>query len=125
MIDKKWEINLQQLRAELILFKEAIKETSRDIIKENYSQYPIFIAHNDDVLIGEKILDKKDMTTYYNISASTLEEFVEKKVISIDKVDEFKRTYKKPKEFICFFVVVDLEAFFVYIPYDSPATTNN
>ena len=125
MIDKKWEINLQQLRAELILFKEPIKETSKDIIKENYSQYPIFIAHNDDVLIGEKILDKNDMATYYNISASTLAEFVEKKVITNDKLDEFKRSYKTPKEFICFFVIVDIEAFFVYIPYDSPAIINN
>lgn len=36
-MDKEWEIQLKQLQGELILFKESIRETAQDIIREGYS----------------------------------------------------------------------------------------
>lgn len=125
MLNKEWEIQLQQLRAELILMKESIKETANDIIKENYSQYPIFIAHQTEVEIGEVILDKADMATNWSVSASTLEEFVEKGVIEKEKEEYFKEHYKNPKEYICMFVIYNTDAHFVFIPYQATALTNN
>ena len=125
MLDHTWEVQLQQLRAELILMKESIKETSKDIIKEGFSQYPIFIAHQNPVEIGEVILDKEDMATHWSISASTLEEFVEKGVIQADKSDYFKENYKNPKDFMCMFVIHATDARFVFIPYRASAIENN
>lgn len=125
MISKDWEIQLQQLRAELILFKESIRETSDDIIREGFSQYPIFIAHTSEIDLGEVILDKNDMNTYWSISASTLESFVEKNVIPEDKAILFKENYKDAKEYICFFVVHGAEARFAYVPYQSSNISNN
>ena len=45
--------DLQSLKGDLILFKPSIKEVSRDIIKEGLSEYPIFIAHQVKIPIGE------------------------------------------------------------------------
>lgn len=125
MLNNEWEVQLQQLRVELILMKESIKETSKDIIKENYSQYPIFVAHQEDIDLGEVILDKDDMATHWSISASTIEEFIERGLIQQDKEQLFKDSYKNPKEFICLFVIYKADARFVYIPYRAAATENN
>lgn len=124
MLNNEWEVQLQQLRVELILMKESIKETSKDIIKENYSAYPIFIAHQEDIDLGEVILDKDDLATHWSISASTIEEFVERGLIQEDKQQLFKDSYKNPKEFICLFVIHKADARFVYIPYLAAATEN-
>lgn len=125
MLNHDWEVQLQQLRAELILMKDSIKETATDIIKEGYSQYPIFVAHQDPVEIGEVILDKEDMATHWSISASTLEQFVERGLVEADKEDFFKQSYKNPKEFICMFVIHQAQAHFVFIPYRATALDNN
>ncbi len=125
MLDKNWEVQLKQLRAELILMKESIKETSDDIIKENFSHFPIFIAHQDLIEFGEVILDKKDMATQWSISASTLEQFVQKGLIKKDREDFFRESYKNPKEFICIFAIYKTQAHFVFVPYKATATENN
>lgn len=125
MLNHTWEVQLQQLRAELILMKDSIKETSADIIKGGFSSHPIFIAHQEDIEIGEVILDKTDMSTHWSISASTLEDFVEKGVVPADKADYFKENYKSPKDFICMFVIHGNDARFVFIPYRATALDNN
>lgn len=125
MLNQDWELQLQQLRAELILMKESIKETSVDIIKEGYSSYPIFIAHQHAIEIGNVILDKEDMATHWSISASTLEEFLEKKLVQKEKEDFFKQNYKNAAENICLFVIYQTEARFVFIPYKTAANEAN
>ena len=122
MIEKEWEIQLQQLRGELILMKESIKETAMDIISEGFSSYPIFIAHQEPIEIGEVILDKTDMATNWSISASTLEVFEQKGLVLPDKTEFFKKNYKNPKEFICLFVIYQGSARFVFVPYKTPKT---
>ncbi|HCS19555.1 MAG TPA: hypothetical protein DIW47_03145 [Bacteroidetes bacterium] len=119
MIDKEWEAQLEHLRGELILMKESIRETAVDIIKEGFSKYPIFIAHQDEIKVGELILDKEDMATVWSISASTMEEFNEKALIPEEKKKFFITQYKNPKEFICLFVIYKNSAHFVFVPYKA------
>jgi hypothetical protein len=119
MIGKEWEIQLKQLEGELILMKDSIRETALDIIKEGFSAYPVFVAHTGEVKIGEVILDKADMATSWSISASTMEEFLEKGLISPEKGEYFRTNYKNPEEFICLFVVHNGSANFVFVPYRS------
>ncbi|MBI1222187.1 MAG: hypothetical protein GC180_06240 [Bacteroidetes bacterium] len=119
MLDKQWEAQLDHLRGELILMKASIRETALEIMQEGYSKFPIFIAHQDEVKVGEVILDKSDMATLWSISASTLEEFQEKNLIPAEKIDFFKANYKNPKEQICLFVVYGAQAHFVFIPYKN------
>ncbi|MDX5320134.1 MAG: hypothetical protein LPK45_03580 [Bacteroidota bacterium] len=122
MLDKEWEAQLEHLRGELILMKASIRETALDIIKEGFSEHPIFIAHQEEVKIGEVILDKADMATAWSISASTLEEFEEKNLIPEEKKSFFLSNYKDPKAHICLFVVYGAKAHFVYVPYKTPTS---
>ena len=52
------QADLQSLKGDLILFKPSIQEVASDIITEGVSQYPIFIAHQIEIPIGEIILDE-------------------------------------------------------------------
>ncbi len=108
---------LQTLQPDLKFFSESIKEVAIEIMVEGISAYPIFIAHQHEVKIGEPILDKAELNTEWSINASTLEEFVEHGIILEDKKDRFIKTYKSANEFMCLFVVVPEGANFVFYPY--------
>ena len=86
---------LNLLTLDLNLFKESIKEVSRDIINEGFSKYPLFVAHQSEVKVGEVILDKEELGTHFTIQASTLEEFVEKKIILSKNLEKYIFLQKK------------------------------
>ena len=72
---------LLSLETDLKFFSDSIREIAIEIMVEGLSQYPIFIAHQHEVGIGEMILDKNDLNSEWSIQASTLEEFIERGVI--------------------------------------------
>jgi len=88
-----------------------------EIMVEGISAYPIFIAHQHEVNVGELILDKDELNTNWTIQASTLEEFVEKGIIKPDKKENFIKNYKNAHQFMCLFVIVPEGANFVFYPY--------
>lgn len=108
---------LQSLKYDLDFYSESIKEISTDMIAEGYTLYPIFIATQHEVSLGEKILDRAELGTNWSVSASSLEEFVERGVIQSAKKANFEKTYKKAEEYMCLFVVVPEGANFVFYPY--------
>ncbi|MFD2743411.1 MULTISPECIES: hypothetical protein [Sphingobacterium] len=108
---------LESLKIDLDFYSDAIKEVSADLIAEQYSTHPIFIAHQHSVKIGEVILDKMELNTSWSINVSTLEEFVEKGIIKEDRKDYFIKQYKPAAQFMCLFVVVPEGANFVFYPY--------
>lgn len=108
---------LISLEKDLNLYAESIKEIAVEIMMEGLSSNPIFIAHQHIVSIGEVILDRKELNTEWTIQASTLEEFIEKGIITQEKKDLFLKSYKKPEEFMCVFVIVPEGANFIFYPY--------
>jgi hypothetical protein len=113
----KKESPLLSLEKDLKFFNESIHEVSLEIMLEGLSNYPIFIAHQHELALGELILDRYDLNTEWSIHASTLEEFMEKGVIKEILKERFLSTYKNPNEYMCVFVVVPEGANFVYFPY--------
>jgi len=111
------ESPLVSLEKDLKFFNESIREVAVEIMVEGVSNYPIFIAHQHELKLGEVILDRYDLNTEWSIHASTLEEFVEKGVIKEVLKERFLATYKNPNDFMCVFVVVPEGANFVYYPY--------
>ena len=111
------ESPLISLERDLKFFYESIREVAEEIMVEGLSNYPIFIAHQHELSLGELILDRNDLNTEWSIHASTLEEFVDKGVIKPVLKDRFIKSYKDPYEFMCLFVVVPEGANFVYYPY--------
>jgi hypothetical protein len=113
----KKESPLVSLEPDLKLFNESIHEVAIEIMVEGLSRYPIFIAHQHVVNLGELILDRHELNTNWSIQASTLEEFVEKGVIKEVLKKRFIDSYKNPDDFMCVFVVVPEGANFIYYPY--------
>jgi len=108
---------LLSLEKDLKLYNESIHEVAVEIMVEGLSRYPIFIAHQHEVKLGEPILDRYDLNTEWSINASTLEEFTESNVIKKELQERFLKTYKNPDDFMCLFVIVPEGANFVYYPY--------
>lgn len=114
---KKTPSPLIGLQKDLDFYSEAIREVAVEIIAEGLSAYPIFIAHQHEVSIGEMILDREELGTSWTIQASTLEEFVENNLIKADRKDRFIKHFKRPEDFMCLFVIVPEGANFVFYPY--------
>jgi hypothetical protein len=108
---------LLSLERDLKEFNDAIREVAVEIIVEGLSKYPIFIAHQHELKLGEVILDRHELNSEWTIHASTLEEFVERGVIKPELKDRFIATYKSAKDYMCVFVVVPEGANFVFYPY--------
>lgn len=108
---------LKSLKFDLDFYSESIKEISTEMVAEGYSLFPIFVATQHEVSLGETILDKTELGTNWSINASSLEEFVERGVIASSKKAAFEKTYKKSTDFMCLFVVVPEGANFVFYPY--------
>lgn len=108
---------LQSLQIDLDFYSESIKEISTEMVTEGYTLFPIFIATQHEVSLGEIILDKDELDTKWSIYASSLEEFVERGVIKDNKKSNFEKNYKKSEDFMCLFVVVPEGANFVFYPY--------
>ena len=108
---------LISLEKDLELYADSIREIAMEIKVEGISANPIFIAHQHTVSIGEVILDRKELNTEWTIQASTYEEFVEKGIITPEKKTLFLKSYKKPEDFMCVFVIVPEGANFIYYPY--------
>jgi len=107
------------LKGDLILVKSLLLETAVDMIDNEFTSYPIFIAHVLELPLGEVLINREEIGTTFNISASTLEEFNEKGLVQNDKKTLFKQTYKDPKKFMCMFMISEKGGRFVFIPYES------
>lgn len=113
----KKESPLKSLKVDLDFYSESIKETAVEIMAEGFSAYPIFIAHQHEVALGELILDRSELGTAWSIHASSLEEFIDRGIIKEDRKARFIKHYKKPEDFMCVFVVVPEGANFIFYPY--------
>lgn len=112
---------LVSLRPDLEFYSDSIQEVAMDIIKNDISKYPIFIAHMGKLGIGELILNKDELNTNWNIQASTLEEFVQLKIVGKEKEADFKKAYKDPNLEMCVFLFTQEGASFIYFPYKNQA----
>lgn len=105
------------LTTDLELFKEPIMEVSREVLKKGISKYPVYIAHQMEINLGENILHKDELSTSWSINATIAEELIEKKIISEDKAGMFKQVFKDPREYICIFLITTNDANFIFVPF--------
>lgn len=108
------------LHTDLDVCRDYLRQVSSGMVKGGVSKYPIFVAMRGemDADIGVPIVSRGDLDISWNFNASHLEEFVAKKIVSNEKVDEFRKTYKNPAEFMCIFVAEETAMSFVFMPYD-------
>lgn len=106
----------KQLEKELSPYKKAMAQACDTILDQEVSKYPIMIAHQQQLELGIPIVTTETFPTgTWNIHASSLEEFVTKQIISQEKVQNFRATYKDVKSHICVFSLSELGAKFVFL----------
>lgn len=111
------ESPLKSLEADLKLYSDSIREVAYEIMSEGISSYPIFVAHQHELKLGELIFNREELNTSWTIHAATIEEFIEKGLIKREKEERFKKQYKDPHQSMCIFVVVPEGANFIFFPY--------
>lgn len=115
--DPSKESPLKSLEKDLKLYRDSIKEVADEMLDAMITKFPVFVAHQHKVALGELILDREELGTQWTIHASTLEEFMEKKVVDPTRRSYFEKAFKDPRKFMCLFVVVPEGANYVFYPY--------
>ncbi len=108
--------NLKELERDLSKYRPMFRNATDAIIEQDVSNYPIYVAHKDNPVLGINLLDNNKSNTFWSFTASTLEEFATKQIIEMAKVDDFKKVYKNPKEFICVFILDQSGGQFIFYP---------
>lgn len=102
------------LEKQLQPYKKILAQAADVILDQQVSKYPIFVVHQQEISIGIELIEA-GKAFCWSVNASTLEEFVTKNIIFMDKSQEFISMYKNPEDFLCLFVLSELGAQFVYI----------
>ncbi|MBK8347708.1 MAG: hypothetical protein IPL08_08755 [Saprospiraceae bacterium] len=103
------------LQQQLQPYKRILAQAADVILNENVSRYPIFIIHQQEMNMGVSLIDAGDKMKW-SVNASTLEEFVTKELIFMEKAEDFISTYKDPEVYLCLFVLSELGAQFIFMP---------
>ena len=110
------EALLKSLETSLKPFIPMLGQAVDTIQNENVSEYPILVVSEQEIELGIPLGKEHSFAGKWSINASTLEEFVAKKLIEAEKLEDFKSIYKDPQKFLCFFVIVNIGATFVFLP---------
>lgn len=108
---------LGTITKDFAVVSDTLKEGSYQMRVREISAYPIFPIAKNDLPVGKLIIGKHEVGTNWNYYISFLDEFVQRRIISESRVEEFKRAYKDPEEFCCLFVVDENFTNFLFVPY--------
>ena len=116
IMDTKEQEILAGLEGDIKLVKEPLKETITEIIKQGFSNFPIVIAHQVEIDIADKVIDKSLFNTAFHFSASTLEVMVAKGIIMEDKKSAMQAKMKEGKDAACILLLHPEVMKFVFYP---------
>jgi hypothetical protein len=108
---------LGTISTDFVKVSDTLKEAAYLIRSRKFSDYPIFPICKVDQPIGKLLLSKVEKPLAWNYYITYLDEFIQRKLIDEDSVEDFKNSYKNPEEFCCLFVVDEEFTNFLYIPY--------
>lgn len=108
---------LGTITKDFIKISEILKEASYQVRSRKFSDYPIFPISKNDQPIGQLLLGKDEKKLDWNYFITYLDEFLQRKLIAEELVEDFKASFKDPDEFCCLFVIDGEFTRFVYIPY--------
>lgn len=108
---------LGTITKDFIQVSEILKEASYQVRSRKFSAFPIFPISKKEQPIGRLLLGKTEKNLDWNYYITYLDEFVQRKLIAEDLMEDFIKAYKDPDEFCCLFVGDGEFTSFVYIPY--------
>lgn len=106
---------LKTLQAEINKNKTWFIKAVKTILDENISNYPILVAFPSftNLNIGLPISEGEK----FSFNATTLEELAMKKIVSMEKVDEFRKVFREKKDSFCIFLLEKPAPQFIFMPY--------
>ncbi len=108
-----------QLQRDMAPWLHMLGAAADTILDQDVSRYPIFITHRlEELELGIPLL-QHDPATPWSVHVSTLEELATKRLVDMTKVDDFRRVYRDPQDFLCLFVLDGQDARFVFMPRHS------
>lgn len=107
---------LSTLEGDVKVLKDALKDTITEIIKQGFSNYPILIAHIEDLKIADKVIDKEMFNTTFHFSATILEVMVKKGIIKKEAEDAMKQKITESKDAACILLLHPEVMKFVFYP---------
>lgn len=113
--DQRDEV-LRTLHEDLDICKNLLWTLKEQILDNDISNYPIFVASSEVLDLGKLVVDKESMEINWYFMASHLEEFAIKQIIAEDKIDSFRKVYKEHLDELCIFVMTENSGDFVFLP---------
>lgn len=110
------ELLLARLHEDIQLCKDYFATIVSELKEHDITNYPIFVASRTPVELGKMILNKTEIDIDWSFYASHLEEFAVKEIVHEDKLADFQKLYKSHLDDFCFFVVLDDEFNFIFVP---------
>ncbi|WP_210416889.1 hypothetical protein [Echinicola soli] len=98
---------------------ETLKEASYQVRSRKFSDFPIFPVCKTGQPIGQLLIGNTDLKVDWNYYITYLDEFIQRKLVDQEAIEDFKGAYKNPDEYCCLFVVDQDFTNFVYIPYPN------
>jgi hypothetical protein len=111
------EKELKALQDELTEYSGQLLEITRELLKERVTEYPVFIAHQSELSLGELIIDHKEYEVPFSLSVSTIEEFIETGLIQKEKLPAFKEAFGNPINNMCVFWIHGDNARYILFPF--------
>jgi hypothetical protein len=108
---------LGTITKDFIKISEILKEASYQVRSRKFSDYPIFPISKKEQPIGQLLLGRDEKKLDWNYYITYVDEFLQRKLIAEELLEDFKAAYKDPDEFCCLFVMDGDFTSFVYIPY--------
>ena len=112
----KQDSTYTQFEKELKPYLPLLGKAADTILDQEVSSYPIFVLHQQMVDIGILLVEGGTEEMPWSVNATSLEELATKKIIGMDKLDDFRKVYKDPRDYLCLFVLSDAGASFVFTP---------
>ena len=112
------KVLLGQVSEDFIKVADNLKEASYQIRKRGFSDFPVFVATLQTVVVGQVLFRAGELNeNQFVYKASMLEEFVQVNLIGEESIVLFKENYRNADEYCCLFVVKDDFAGFIFVPF--------
>lgn len=112
------QTSLELLKTELTPYLALLRQALETIRNEQISNYPLVILSHYSIELGVSIFGSKKIGSYFYF-ASTLEELASKKIIQMDKVEDFLKIYKEHTDELCLFLIQATGGQFIFLPITS------
>lgn len=106
-----------KVSSDFIKVADHLKESSYQIRKRGYSQFPVFVVTENEIDLGITLFQKKDFQTVYEYKACFFEEFIQRGMIGEESRELFSEHFKNADEYCCLFVLDGDFAGFIYLPF--------